>query len=103
MITIGYECGGWFDRVAILASCRPNVFPAKLQRQGPRAEAARRAACYVAPRSAAREDVRRRTAVRFIVERGASAPARSRALPTSAGSWTAPRHLWAMLLSSDAP
>src|SRR5690349_915182 len=41
------------------ASRRPgpaNGFPAKLQRQGPRAEAERNAGCTFAPRSAARED-----------------------------------------------
>src|SRR5690349_405824 len=46
-----------FDEQPSCAGDRPpNGFPAKLQRQGPRAEAERNAGCTFAPRSAARED-----------------------------------------------
>ena len=71
LLMVAFECGlakNWRDNATTLRSGltpvqptdlligAPNGFPAKLQRQGPRAEAARNAGCTFAPRSAARED-----------------------------------------------
>ena len=66
------------------AALRPANGPQpKLHGQGPRAEAARRAACHVRDAISGARDVRRRAAVQIGYARGAPAPTRSRAVTAS--------------------